>query len=229
MANTALILTEPGFGKTTGIHENTELGIVGLNPKETVIINVKGKPLSFRGWQKYYKAPISTGGNYAETTNPQDIIGIINHVNEKRLEILNLIIDDAQYIMAEQFMNDALKSGYDKFSKLGKNMYDVINTGLKCRNNLNFFVLAHQDETKDGYKMKTIGKMLDEKVSLEGLFMIMMFGSVSVGEDKKVLKQFVTNNDGKYPARSPHGMFIDLYIPNDLGFIVQKIKEYNEG
>lgn len=72
-------------------------------------------------------------------------------------------------------------------------------------------------------------KMLDEKVALEGLFSVMMFGSISVADDKKVLKQFVTNADGVYPARSPHGMFENIYISNDLGYIARKIKEYNEG
>lgn len=228
MANTVLILTEPGFGKTTAIDENSELGIEGLDPKETVIINVKGKPLSFRGWQKKYKGPISSGGNYIETTDPKVIMEITDFININRPEVINLVIDDGQYIMAEKFMQDALKTGYEKFSRLGKEMYDVINKGIKCRANMNFFFLAHEEETKKGYKMKTIGKMLDEKVSLEGLFSVLLFGNISVGDDKKITKQFVTNADGVYnSARSPYGMFKEIYIPNDLGYIARKIKEYN--
>jgi hypothetical protein len=73
-------------------------------------------------------------------------------------------------------------------------------------------------------------KMLDEKVTLEGLFTILLYGKTTFDTtEKKSSKVFVTNYDGEYPAKSPHGMFKDLYIPNDLGYVARKIKEYNEG
>lgn len=159
MANSVLILTDPGFGKTTGIQKNEEIGIMeGLDPKETFILNVKGKPLSFKGWQKNYKQGVTKGGNYAESTDPKEIMDLMDYINNNRPEIHNFILDDAQYIMAEKFMNDALKTGYEKFSKLGKEMYDVLNRGIKMRNDMTFFVLAHQEETKTGFKMRTIGE-----------------------------------------------------------------------
>jgi hypothetical protein len=234
MANLIGVVTESGFGKSTSIGENKELNIEGLIPKETVIVNVKGKALPFRGWKKQYSIGISSGGNYVAIADAQEIIKITEYINNNRLEIKNLVYDDFQYIMAEQFMNDALKSGYDKFSRLGKNIYDLLKVASNCREDLNVFVLTHSDEKKVGneetYKMKTIGKMLDEKVTLEGLFTILLYGKQSFDTtEKKVTKQFVTNYDGQYPAKSPYGMFTDLYIPNDLGYVARKIKEYNEG
>ena len=228
--NSILVLTEFGFGKTTSLSKNEELGIMeGLNPKETVILNVKGKPLSFRGWRNNYKTGLKSGGNYAETTDPVAIVEIMEYVNKERPEIHNFVLDDAQYIMAQQFMDDALKTGFEKFSKLGRNMYNVINKGIKLRDDLNFIVLAHQEETKTSYKMLTIGRMLDEKVKLEGLFTCILFGDTALSDEKTVTKRFVSNNDGHYPARSPHGMFSDLYIPTDMGYVIRKINEYNSG
>lgn len=234
MATSIAIVTKSGFGKSTSIGKNEELGIEGLNPQETVIINVKGKPLPFRGWKKQYKGPISQGGNYVELADSKEIINIITYINTSRLEIKNIILDDFQYVMSEQFMNDALKTGYTKYSVLGKNIYDLLSAGNSCRENINFIVLTHSDEVKHGteetYKIKTIGKMLDEKVSLEGLFTIILYGKSSFDTNtKEVSKLFVTNYDGDFPAKSPHGMFSSLYIKNDLGYVIKMVNEYNHG
>lgn len=234
MANSVLVLTKSGFGKSTSYGNIPELGIEGLNPKETLLINVKGKPLPFRGWRKHYspitddKAPYND--NYLESTNHAEIIKTMNWFNINRLDVHNVVLDDAQYLMAEEFMANALKAGYDKFNKLGKNMYDVLNAGIKLRKNINFFVLAHEEEAANGYKMKTIGKMLDEKVTLEGLFTILLYGrSTFDATTKTVKKEFVTNEDGTYPAKTPVGMFKELYIPNDLGIVARTMNEYYNG
>lgn len=139
-----------------------------------------------------------------------------------------------QYLFSEQFMADALKTGFEKYSRLGKMIYDLLTTCARVREDITVLVLTHSEETKhggvDSYKIKTIGKLLDEKVTLEGLFTVLLYGkSTYDSSEKKVSKQFVTNFDGEFPAKSPHGMFSDLYIPNDLGYVVRKIKEYNEG
>lgn len=235
MSNAIAVITSSGFGKSTSYGSIPELGIKGLDPKETLLINVKGKPLPFRGWRKLY-TPVSgpdvviPTGNYVETTNHQSIVTLMNAFDDKRPDIKNIIIDDSQYLMAEEFMANALKTGYDKYNKMAKNMYDVINTGIKLRHDLNFIILCHQDESKDGFKMKTIGKMLDEKVTLEGLFTVILYGKETYDPTaKKVTKQFVTNFDGTYPSKSPVGMFPELYIPNDLGLVVETVNAYYNG
>lgn len=239
MSNAIAVVTESGFGKTTSIGANEALGIEGLDPKETFIINVKGKPLPFRGWKKHYKhIPDPTQGppkegNYLVSSSGPLIKKVLDYINANRPEIKNVVLDDFQYIMADEFMANALKAGYDKFNKLAKNAFDVINTGIEMREDINFVVLTHSESKENGfettYKIKTIGKMLDDKVTLEGLFTIVLYGKQTWDDrEKKVTKQFVTNFDGQYPAKSPTGMF-DLYIPNDMGAVVKGLRAYNEG
>jgi len=237
MSNAVAVVTESGFGKTTSLGKIPELGIEGLDPKKTFIINVKDKPLPFRGWKNLYKrVDITKGppkeGNYLGSSNPYDIIKVMNYVDKNRPDIENLVIDDYQYTMSEEFMANALKSGFDKFNKLAKNAYDIINAGISAREDLNFFLLTHSEVIENSfqtsYKMKTIGKMLDSKVTLEGLFTIVLYGKQEWDDkEKKVSKHFVTNFDGQFPAKSPVGMFKDTYILNDLGAVAKAIQEYN--
>jgi hypothetical protein len=162
MSNLIGIVTYSGFGKSTSIGKNEEIGIEGLNPKETVLFNVKGKSLPFRGWKKQYNGKISEGGNYAEIADSKTVNEIIGFIGEKRTDIHNVVIDDFQYLLAEQYMADALKSGFEKFSKLGKNIYDLLTTCGKLRSDINVFILTHSEEVKHGgqetYKIKTIGE-----------------------------------------------------------------------
>ena len=239
MANAVAVVTESGFGKTTSLGKIPELGIEGLDPNETFLINVKSKPLPFRGWKKLYiPVDISKGppkvGNYLASCNPYDIIKVMQYVSANRPDIKNLVIDDYQYLMSEEFMANALKAGFDKFNKLAKNAYDVINAGISGREDLNFFLLTHAETIENSfqtsYKIKTIGKMLDSKVTLEGLFTIVLYGKqVWDDKEKKVTKTFVTNFDGQYPAKSPVGMFKETYILNDLGAVAKAMNAYNHG
>ena len=225
------IVTESGFGKSTSIGKNEELGIIGLPPNETAIINVKNKALPFKNWKKDYGKKISEGGNYAFVTDAPTIGKIVNIINNDRPDIKYLVIDDFQYIMAEEFVNNALKPGFDKFSRLAKNIYELITLINATREDLMVFILTHSDEKKIGneesFKMKTIGKMLDEKVTLEGLFTILLYGKQSYDtSERKASKHYVTNYDGTYPAKSPHGMFKELYILNDLFLVAKAVREY---
>ena len=232
MSNAVAVVTESGFGKSTSYGNIPELGIEGLDPKETFLINVKGKPLPYRGWKKDWD-PTPKTGNYLASTDTAQICRVLSAIDGMP-HIKNVIIDDYQYILGEEFMKNALKAGFDKFNKLSKNAYDVLNTGISLREDLNFFVLTHVEEVesnfKTTYKMKTIGKMLDNKITLEGLFTIVLYGKqdydTKTGEIKK---SFVTNYDGQFPAKSPVGMFEDKYILNDLGAVAKAIHAYNYG
>lgn len=239
MSNAIAIVTESGFGKTTSLGKIPELGIIGVDPKETFIINVKGKPLPFRGWKKdYIPVDIVNGppkvGNYHATTDAAEIIRLIEYIDVNRPDIKNLILDDFQYIMAEEFMAKALKAGFDKYNKLAKNAYDVINAGINMNPDTNFAILTHSESKENTfettYKIKTIGAMLDNKVTLEGLFTIIFYGKQFYDDkEKKVTKFFVTNFDGQYPAKSPVGMFPETYILNDLGEVFKQVREYYHG
>ena len=235
MANGIAVVGDSGSGKSTSMGNIPELGIKGLNPKETFIINVKGKSLPMKGWKSLYvsydtsKPPVE--GNYLATTNPDLIIKTMNYINANRPDIKTVVLDDSQYVMSEEFMANALKTGYDKFNKMAKNMYDIINTGISMRSDINFIILTHDDEEDGKSKIKTLGKMLDDKVNLAGLFTVVLYTTTKTSMSGTTY-HFVTNKhiDDRgihIMAKSPVGMFTEKLIPNDLGLVLEKIEEYN--
>lgn len=231
MADLIGIVGESGTGKSTSIGKSDELGIEGLDPKETVIINVVGKNLPFRGGNKLYPRDkkISDGGNYFEASVADSVAAAIKLVSDTRLDIKQIVIDDGQYIMAYAFMNKALEEGYQKFAVIGQNFSKVISTATNARRDLKVFFLWHPEKSETGMpKMKTIGKMVDDYLTLEGLFTVILYTKVvKVGD--KMSYTFVTNRNGNLPAKSPRGMFPTLEIPNDLGKVVKAIDAYNDG
>ena len=125
--------------------------------------------------------------------------------------------------MANDFMRKAMEKGFDKFTQIGQNVWKIITESQKCRPDLNIYFLMHLelDANNGKKKAKTIGKMLDEKITLEGLFTIVLFTSL---ENKEYT--FITQNDGNNTGKSPKGMFESFKIPNDLALVNQKINEY---
>lgn len=229
MGKAIAIVGKPGTGKSTSFCNIPELGIKGLDPKETFVINInilKGLPM--KNWQKYYvDIKEDSNGNFIVTKNSETIIKVINYVNTERKEIKNIVIDDAQYIMAYQYMARAKENGYNKFVDIGVSMSNIIDTVANTRKDLLVFFLWHPENDKEyGLKMKTIGAMLDSYLTLEGLFDPILYSRVVTGEDNKPLYQFVTKNDGSYPARSTYGMFEETYIHNDLSYVREKILVY---
>jgi hypothetical protein len=223
------IVGKSGTGKSTSYCEIPEINIIGLNPKETVVINVSRKDLPVKGWVNLYKGKVSEGGNYVETSDAKVIADAIKYISDKRPDIKNIVLDDAQYIMAFEFMSRAKEAGYGKFSDIGVNIGRVIEAARLTRTDLNVYFLWHPEKEGDsGYKMKTVGKMVDDYLTLEGLFSIVLYSRVTKNNNTPVY-EFVTNSDGEYPAKSPVGMFKDLYIPNDLGYVSKSIMEYRNG
>jgi hypothetical protein len=133
--------------------------------------------------------------------------------------------------MSEEFMANALKAGYDKFNKMAKNMYDVINAGLLLPADKNFILLTHSEENDGKTDIKTLGKMLSDKVNLAGLFTVVLYTNVKTNLQGSTYT-FITNQHiddrGIYiMAKSPRGMFEEKLIPNDMGLVLKKIEEYN--
>lgn len=226
-----------GSGKSSSMMQNPEIGHIGLNPSETFIINVKDKPLPFRGWKKLYTpVPIGappTTGNYFAATDGQTIVKVINYIGTNRPDIKNIVVEDMQYIMSQEFMDNALKTGYEKFSKMAKNVYDVINAGIMLPEDRNFIILTHSEEVDGKTELKTLGRLLSEKVNLAGLFTVVLYTTVKTtlqGTTYNFATNQLINDYGiQVTAKSPMGMFADKLIPNDLGFVLQQINEYNNG
>lgn len=223
------IVGKSGTGKSSSYGQFPELGIKGLNPKETVIVNVSGKDLPFRGWKKLYTGKISEGGNYLESSDADQISKAIQYISEKRNEIKNIVLDDAQYVAAFEFMRRAKESGYGKYADIGVNLGKVVEAARLTRKDLKVYFLWHpENDRENGYKMKTVGNMVDNYLTLEGLFTVILYTRVSKGMDSKIKYEFVTNHDGEFPSKSPIGLFSALYIPNDLGLVSETIDKYNE-
>jgi hypothetical protein len=216
MSSTILIIGESGSGKSSSIRN--------LNHNETYIINVLDKPLPFKGYKKLYiKEQVEDRKpNYFATDDYHKIRQAIKAVNEHRLDIKNLIIDDFQYVMANQFMKKAMEKGYDKFTEIGQSSWSIIKDLTSCREDLKCYVLSHSDtDQSNKVRCKTIGKMLDEKICLEGMFTIVLHALTNDNRYK-----FLTQNDGVHVAKSPLGMFEQKYIDNDLNEINKKIEDY---
>lgn len=231
MAEFIGVVGEPATGKSTSYGQLPEVGIKGLDPKETIIINVTGKPLAFKGWKKLYDPTkkLTEGGNYLATYNWETIVKAIEYIDKNRPEIKNIVLEDGQYIISFEFMDRSAEAGYKKFSDIGVHFNKIRNAITSARENLQVFALWHPDIDNEGnMSMKTAGKMIRDYLNPEGLFTVIMYARVT-RENNESKYQFVTKNDGKYPARSPIGMFKDTYIPNDLGVVREKINEYYNG
>ena len=230
MAATSIcICGESGSGKSTSIRN--------LDPQETFIIATIAKPLPFRGWKKNYtkfiinKESKEMSGNYYVSDKSDNIIKIMKLVSSKMPHIKVLVIDDLQYSMAFEFVDRASEKNFDKFNEMAQHMLNIFRTTFELRDDLTVVFLTHSEnvgtEIEPKYVLKTLGKLLKEKVTTEGLFTCMLFTEVNFDEDVPKY-QFITNADGKCIAKSPMGMFNELKIDNDLNEVIKIVKEYQE-
>lgn len=193
-----LILGESGSGKSASLR-NFGYGEIG-------IFNVASKPLPFRGKQK-----LLNGANYR----------IIFEELPKQ-DFKTYVIDDSQYLLSFEFFDRAQENGYTKFTEIALHFRNLIqfvitNTPKDCI----VYFLHHTEETDSGkLKAKTIGKMLDEKLTIEGLFSIVLLCKSSNGSH-----YFITQSDGYSTAKSPMDMF-EPEIDNDLKMADDTIREY---
>lgn len=216
MSNLALILGESGTGKSTSIRT--------LNPEETFIVNVIGKPLPFRGGVSKYKKLSADGltGNYYATDDTTTIKRVINLIDKRRPDIKTLVIDDFGYTISNSFMRKSNQKGYDKFIEIGKDVFDILDIITNLRDDLFCFVMMHVEMDINGKsKPKTVGKMIDQYICIEGKFTTCLHTVVSDGN-----YQFLTNNDNQHMAKTALGMFDSLYIENNLQFVRDKMQEY---
>lgn len=241
-----LILGQSGSGKSTSIGAVPELQIEGLNPSETFVIACASRALPFIGWRRLYTrakvrlhentdliVDLSTEGNYYQTGNPANVANLIRLVREKRPDIINTVVDDANYLMQDHYMEKALSTGFDVFKKIGAFMGKIFNEIQNTPMDKNIIVLAHYEEFKVNnnesisFRFKTVGKMVQDYITPEGKFDFVLYTAQEFNDvTKKVEKFFITNFDGVYPAKSSYGVFKELRIKNDLGLVIKAINEY---
>ena len=200
------------------------------------------KPLPFRAWRKKYiplvidkddKGKIkSVTGNYYISSNWEAVLKILKIINKLMPHIKTVVLDDMQYILSYEFVDRATEVGYTKFSELAQHLMEILRYAEQMREDCTMCFLTHSEnvgtEIDPKYVIKTVGKLLAEKVTLEGLFTYIFCTKVEEGDDGKMIYKLVTNNDGKCLAKTPMGMFEDIEIDNDLIEILETIKQYNE-
>ena len=203
MGMPVLILGESGSGKSTSLRN--------FPPEKVAVLNVASKPLPFK--------------NKLMVRNGVDYNSINNSLQKNAMKAY--VIDDVQYLMSFEFFDHARETGYQKFTNLGKNFYDMMMNIRNCTSEDTIvYLLGHVEQVADGrQKMKTIGKMLDEKLTIEGLCTIVLWCKSEL-ENKTVTYKFVTQTDGMTTAKSPMDMFGDLEIDNDLYLVDKTIREF---
>ncbi|MBP5432318.1 hypothetical protein [Ruminococcus sp.] len=192
-----LLLGESGSGKSASLRN--------FSPDEAGILNVAGKPLPFRKQMK-----VINEAGYPE---------IFNTLSRHTLK--RYVIDDSQYLLCFERFNRARETGYQKFTDMAVNFYTMIQTIIKkTPADCIVYILHHTETTADGrLKAKTIGKMLDEKLTIEGLFSIVLLAEVDESG-----YHFRTN--GEPPIKSPMEMFSETVIDNDLKAVDDTIRAY---
>ena len=150
---------------------------------------------------------------------------------EKRKDIKNLVIDDFQYMSSFEFFERVDEKGYEKFTQIGAGLARIARMPKDLREDLTVFFLTHAEESTDmdgkrKLKAKTIGKMVDEKLTLEGLFSIVLYGKVKKGKDDVIRYVFETQTTGDNTCKSPKGMFDTFEIANDLGLVKKGITDF---
>lgn len=220
MANLIGVVGAPGTGKSTSMRN--------LDENSTYIVNVLSKPLPFKGSAKKYNKDKK---NYADVRTWNEVTTILRGVSEKRPDIKTIVLDDIGFIMSLEFFKRAKETGYSKFAEIGQHMFEVINTAKELREDLNVIFMFHEElQLVDGFtpqrKIKTIGRMLDDKFTPEALFSVLLYTHVDTEEDKEASYKFVTNKVDDYPAKSPMGMFEERYVPNDMAAVLSAIDSY---
>lgn len=201
MAIPCMILGESGTGKSASLRN--------FGPDEVAIINVSGKPLPFRNKLKAVRTD-----DYLKIST-----ALMTPTNVKAY-----VIDDAQYLMANEFMRRVNERGYDKFTEIAYHFWHLVQVtvGQMMPEDKIVYFLMHTDISDDGrVRAKTIGKMLNEKITLEGLFTIVLRTHVSDG-----VYTFSTVNSGADTVKTPMGMFDKAEIDNDLKAVDTAIREY---
>lgn len=209
MSYACLILGESGTGKTCSLRN--------LDPKNTLLIQPVRKPLPFRstGWKEIKQK--GDGNNILVCSNPQ---AIINCMHASPFDVI--VVDDWQYILASMYMAARNVKGFDKFTEIGGAGFDIAKAASELGENKRVYVLAHTTSDEFGNtRVKTLGKLLDDKIVVEGMFTTVLRTHVENGR-----YLFSTQNSGSDTVKSPMGMFSEQYIENDLAAIDRVICDY---
>lgn len=227
MANCCIILGKSGTGKSTSIKT--------LDPKETIVINVLGKRLPFKGSGALYN---KENKNHFIVDDYQQLITLLQQIDANCPHVKNVILDDAIYVLRKEYFKKATVAGFQKYTELAVHFQQVISTCEKMKMDTNvFFMLHSEDVTSDNsivtFKVSTVGKLLDSQYNIVEVVPMVLYSTVKFTDKGEAEYGFYTHRSMQgtveIPAKSPEGMFEEDFIPNDLGLVVRKINEYYNG
>jgi len=224
MANVCMILGPSGTGKSSSIK--------GLDPKETVVLNVLRKRLPFKGSNGIYN---TENKNLFPVDDYSQVVNLLGSIDKKALHVKNVILEDMTYIMRKEFFKRAKETGYGKFTEIAQHFQQVISTCESMRDDINVFFILHSeaiqsDKTTVGYKVSTVGAMIDSQYNPVEVVPMVLYSAIKYDEKGNASYGFYTRRcmEGtvEIPAKAPDGMFEEDFIPNDLGLVVKAMNEY---
>ena len=195
-----LLIGQSGSGKSTSMRNFTR--------DEIAVVNVLGKPLPFKSDIKAPKCD-----DYAS------ILKAIAGTSKK-----TIVIDDANYLITNEFMNKSSVKGFDKYNEMGNNFFNLINGIKNIEGGKTVYLIMHEDSDENGnIKPKTIGKLLDDKVNIQGMFTVCIR---SMFDNGNYIFRLKTN--GQDCVKTPFGMFENDTMENDLKEFNKIVREYYE-
>ena len=195
-----LLIGKSGSGKSTSLRN--------FKKDEIAVVNILGKPLPFK-----------TDINAPKCDNYDIILKAIAKTDRK-----TIVIDDANYLITNEFMSKTSIKGYDKYNDMANNFFNLINGIKNIQGGKTVYLIMHEDTDENGnVKPKTIGKLLDDKVNIQGMFTICIR---SMFENGKYIFRLKTN--GQDCVKTPFGMFEDEEMENDLKAFDEIVREYYE-
>ena len=230
MANLIVLAGFSNSGKSTSLKY--------LDHSETFIVSCTNKQLQIPGFRKKYKKVAIEDkklvGNWLVSNSYEKIHKILDIVNRTRPDIKTVVIDDINYCLSGEIMDNALVKGYEKFTMQAKNYYDLITSAGELRDDLTVVFISHiiNDGTDidPQYKMYSSGKMLDKTVNIDGLFSYIIYSERYIDEATgEVGYRFKTRTDGNDTCRSVAGCFSEKYIEPIMQTIIVTIIKFEEG
>lgn len=206
-----------------------------LEPESTFIVSCTNKQLQIPGFRKKYKKVTTNEGklvgNWYINNNYDNIKKMLNIVSKTRPEVKVIVLDDANYLLSNETFQNALTKGYEKFTILAKNYYDLIEYCMNLRDDLTVVFVTHIEnfgtDIDPEYRMWTTGKMLTNAINLDGLFSYIIYSERYVSDtDDEVKYRFKTRTDGNDTCRSVSGCFEDKYIEPDMKYVIDTINKF---
>ena len=187
---------------------------------DAIIIRTLAKPLPFRNKLKPWNKD-KNQGDYIIVDDGYLIAKAIKKFNEIGKKII--IVDDSTFVMVKYFMDTAKERGFDKFTDLAKQYYEILKAGEQTDEDTRIYIINHLEESNFGrLTFKTIGKLISEKVDIPAMMTVVL-----QSEKNDEGYWFLTNKRSESDvAKSPEDMFNDLLIPNDLALVDKTICEY---